>query len=130
MHVNVKFVNSLTTTHHTTLTFLIVAHFTEPTDNVGDEEGAPAEEEDSHDDPDSDGGFVFLHQAVAHVMPGRSDFHHLRGPPLHLCLDEAGLGGVLLALQGAHPGQQLAPAQAQLDILSQLVGGLQILRFQ
>ena len=109
---------------------LIVAHFTEPTDNVGDEEGAPAEEEDSHDDPDSDGGFMFLHQAVAHVMPRRSDFHHLRGPPLHLCLDEAGLGGVLLALQGAHPGQQLAPAQSQLDILSQLVGGLQILRFQ
>ena len=36
-------------------------YFTQTTDNVGDEEWAPAEKEDPHDDPDSDGPLVFLH---------------------------------------------------------------------
>ena len=46
---------------------------------------------------------------------------------LHLRLDEAGLGGVLLPLRhGAHPGQELAASQTQLNVLSQLVGGLQV----
>ena len=49
---------------------------------------------------------------------------------LHLRLDEAGLGVFLLPLiQGAHSGQQLAPPQSQLNILSQLVGGLELSSF-
>ena len=105
----------------------MLTHFTESTDNVGDEEGTPAQEEDSHDDPDSDGRFVFLHQAVAHVVSGSSYFDHLGGPSLHLGLHQAGLRGVLLPLRhGAHPGQELAASQTQLNVLSQLVGGLQV----
>ena len=69
---------------------------------------------------------MFLHQAVADVMPGRPYFDHLGRPSLHLRLDQAGLGGGLLPLQGAHAGQQFAAAQTELNILRQLVGGLRI----
>ena len=96
------------------------AHFTEPADDVGDEEGTPAEEEDSHDDPHRDGGLVLLHQAVADVVtgggPGQLD--HLGGPPLNLLLDHAGLHGLGVSLGPTvgDPGEDLSEGSSELMI--------------
>ena len=40
------------------------AHLTEAVDYVDDKEGAPAEEEDPHDDAYGDGCLVLVHHAV------------------------------------------------------------------
>ena len=45
-------------------------HLTEAMDNVDDEEGAPAEKEDAHDDADRDGGLVLLHQTMGDLTRG------------------------------------------------------------
>ena len=45
-------------------------HLAEAMYDVDNEEGAPAEEEDPHDDADRDGGLVLLHQAVGDLTRG------------------------------------------------------------
>ena len=95
--------------------FELNPHFTQPADDVGDEEGTPAEEEHPHDDPHRDGSLVLLHQAVADVMAsgGPGDLDHLGCPPLYLLLDQAGLLCLLLAL---HSTQQLIEGSSKLII--------------
>ena len=90
-------------------------YFTQTTDNVGDEEWAPAEKEDTHDDPDSDGPLVFLHQAVAHLLTC-TDLDDLWCSPLYLLSDQASLYWLLrpLGQAGGHPGQKLGGVSGNL----------------
>ena len=92
---------------------------------VADEEGAPAQQEHSHDDPHGDGGLVLLHQAVAHLCaccPHRSGSASLGTSSLNFP-QEWGLLLIHLHPLLHHrldPGQQAAPVKSQLNIASKL----------
>ena len=57
-HISYQFRNgTLSVTHQR----MSETYFTQPTDDVGNEERAPAEKEHPHDHPDRDGGLVLVH---------------------------------------------------------------------